>query len=60
MNKERLMTVKEMLFEKLAEVETLLLEASCDGLQLAEDDDAFKEVRSYLTRLEEAVEYYVD
>jgi hypothetical protein len=54
------MTVKEQLFEKLAEVETLLLEASCDGLQLAEDDDAFKEVRSYLTRLEEAVDYYVD
>ena len=54
------MTVKEQLFKKLAEVETLLLEASCDGLQLAETDDAFKEVRSYLTRLEEAVEYYVD
>lgn len=54
------MTVKEMLFAKLAEVETLLLEASCDGLQFAEDDDAFKEVHSYLRRLEEAVEYYVD
>ena len=41
--KEQEMTVKEQLFEKLAE-----------------DDDAFKEVRSYLTRLEEAVDYYVD
>ncbi len=34
------MTVKEQLFEKLAEVEALLLEASCDGVQLAEGDEA--------------------
>jgi|LauGreDrversion4_2_1035121.scaffolds.fasta_scaffold276039_2 hypothetical protein len=54
------MTVKEQLFAKLAEVEELLLEASCDDIQLAEDDEAFTEVRSYLTRLEEAIEYYVD
>ncbi len=54
------MTVKEQLFAKLAEVETLLLEASCDGVQLAETDEVFGEVRSYLARLEEAVEYYVD
>ncbi len=52
--------MKEDILAKLAEVETLLLEASCDGVQLAETDEVFDEVRSYLTRLEEAIDYYID
>ena len=53
------MTVKEQIFEKLAEVETLLLEAQCDGLQLAELE-CFGEMTRTITQLADEVEYYVD
>jgi hypothetical protein len=55
-----MMTVKEQLFAKIEELETLLLEASCDGVQLAEGDDVFGEINSTLTRLANEVDYYVD
>jgi len=54
------MTVKEQIFAKIEELETLLLEASCDGVQLAETDDVFGEIKSTLDRLANEVDYYVD
>jgi|LauGreDrversion4_2_1035121.scaffolds.fasta_scaffold2881232_2 hypothetical protein len=54
------MTVKEQLFAKIAELETLLLEAECDGRQLAEGDVVFGEISSTLDRFAEQVDYYVD
>ncbi len=54
------MTVKEQLFAKIAEVEALLLQASCDGVQLAEGDNVFGELNSTLRRLADEVDYYVD
>ncbi len=54
------MTVKAQLFAKIEELETLLLEASCDGVQLAENDEVFGEMKSTLNRLADEVDYYVD
>ncbi len=54
------MTVKEQLFEKIAEVELLLQTATCDGVALTEGDDVFGEIASTLRRLAEEVDYYVD
>ncbi len=54
------MTVKQQILNKLAEMQELLLEASCDEVQLAENDDVFKELNSYLNNFEQAVDYYVD
>jgi hypothetical protein len=51
--------MKEAILEKLAEVEAMLLEASCEGEQLAELE-CFDEVQSALGTLTEAVGYYVD
>ena len=51
--------MKEAILEKLAEVEAMLLEASCEGEQLAELE-CFDEVQSALGNLTEAVGYYVD
>ena len=53
------MTVKEQIFEKLAEVEALLLEAECDGEQLAELE-CFEDVDVALANLVNKVDYYVD
>lgn len=53
------MTVKQEILNKLAEIETLLAEASCDGEQLAELD-CYAEVSGAVTTLVEAVDYYVD
>ena len=53
------MDVKEQIFAKLAEVEALLLEAECDGMQFAEMD-CFGEVTRTLTQLADEVDYYVD
>jgi len=55
--KEREM--RDEILAKLAEVETMLLEATLDGEQLAEMD-CFTEVTGALNTLTEAVEYYVD
>jgi hypothetical protein len=54
------MTVKEQIFAKIAELETLLAEAQCDGEQLAECDEVFGELTSTLNRLADEVDYYVD
>ena len=51
--------VKKAIFEKLAEVEAMLLEASCEGAQLAELD-CFAEVDTALNTLVQTVDYYVD
>jgi len=54
------MSVKQQIFDKISELETLLEEAQCDGMQLAECDEAFAEVSSTLSRLADEVDYYVD
>ena len=51
--------IKLAIFEKLAEVEALLLEASCEGAQLAELE-CFEEVALAISCLTQAVDYYVD
>jgi hypothetical protein len=51
--------LKLSIFEKLAEVETLLQEATCDGTQLAELE-CFEEVDTAFAHLTQAVDYYVD
>jgi hypothetical protein len=51
--------IKLAIFEKLAEVEAMLLEASCEGEQLAELA-CFSEVDGALSTLVQAVDYYVD
>lgn len=53
------MTLKQQILAKLAEVETLLMEAECDGMQLAELD-CYGEIDSTLQELFEKVEYYAD
>ena len=52
-------TVKQAILAKLAEVETLLLEATCDGKQLAELA-CFSEADNALSTLAQTVDYYVD
>ncbi len=54
------MTVKEQLFAKIEELEALLAEAQCDGMQLAECEVYFDEIIGTLGKLTEAVDYYVD
>jgi hypothetical protein len=51
--------VKLAIFEKLAEVEALLQDAQCDGLQLAELE-CFEDVDTALAHLTQTVEYYID
>jgi len=51
--------IKLAIFEKLAEVEAMLQEVTCDGTQLAELD-CFEEVDTALAHLTQAVDYYVD
>jgi hypothetical protein len=51
--------LKLAIFEKLAEVEAMLQEASCDGAQLAELE-CFEEVDTAFAHLTQAVDYYVD
>jgi len=51
--------IKLAIFEKLAEVEAMLLEAQCEGAQLAELD-CFEEVDTALAHLTQQVDYYVD
>jgi hypothetical protein len=53
------MNVKAQILEKLAEIETLLQEASCEGEQLAELE-CFEEVDTALAHLAQTVDYYVD
>ena len=52
-------TVKQQILAKLAEVEALLLDAECEGKQLAELE-CWEEVGTAFSTLEQAVDYYVD
>ena len=51
--------VKQAIFAKIAEIEDLLLEAECDGLQFAELD-CYSEVDGAVSTLLQTVDYYVD
>jgi hypothetical protein len=53
------MSVKEAILAKIAEIEELLLEAQCDGAQLAELE-CFEEVDTAVAHLAQVVDYYVD
>jgi hypothetical protein len=57
--KEHKMSVKAEILAKLAEIETLLQEAECDGAQLAELE-CFEEVDTAVAHLSQVVDYYVD
>jgi hypothetical protein len=50
---------REQILDLLAQVETLLEEATLDGQQLAEME-CFEEVTGTLHNLTEQIEYYVD
>ena len=50
---------KQQILALLAQVETLLQEATCEGVQLAELE-GFEEVDVALTHLAQVVDYYVD
>jgi hypothetical protein len=51
--------VKKAIFAKIAEIEDLLLEASCEGEQLAELD-CYSEVDGAVSTLLQQIDYYVD
>ena len=51
--------IKAEILAKIAEIEDLLLEAQCDGMQLAELD-CYKEVDTAVGNLLEQIDYYVD
>jgi hypothetical protein len=51
--------VKLAIFEKLAEVEAMLLEAQCEGAQFAQLD-CFEDVDTTLAHLTQQIDYYVD
>jgi hypothetical protein len=53
------MTIKEQILTKLAEIEKLLLEAECDGAQLAELE-CFEDVDMAVAHLAQTVDYYID
>ena len=50
---------KQQILAKLREVEIMLLDATCDGEQLAELD-CFADVSNALSALTDAIDYYVD
>jgi hypothetical protein len=51
--------MRDEILAKLAEVEAMLLEASCDGRQLVELD-CFKDVENAMSALVQTIDYYVD
>ena len=51
--------MRDAILAKLAEVETMLLEATLDGEQLAEMD-CYSEIDTALSTLVQAVDYYID
>lgn len=57
-------TVKQQLFNKLAEVQDLLQQATCDGEQFADSlqnyNDWAADINIALTTLTDNVDYYVD
>lgn len=57
--------VKQQLFAKLAEVQDLLQQATCDGEQFADslqnnNDNWTADINAALTTLTDNVDYYVD
>ena len=53
------MDIKAEILAKLAEIENLLVDATCDGVQLAELE-GFEEVDTAVAHLAQVVDYYVD
>ena len=53
------MNVKAEILAKLAEIENLLVDAQCDGAQLAELE-CFEEVDIAVAHLAQVIDYYVD
>jgi hypothetical protein len=53
------MDVKAEILAKLAEIETLLQEAQCEGLQFA-SLDCFEEADTAVAHLAQVIDYYVD
>lgn len=53
------MTVKAEILAKIAEIEDLLLEAECEGAQLA-SLECYEEVDTAVGHLLEVIGYYVD
>ena len=51
--------VKKAIFEKIADIEELLLAAECEGKQFAELE-CYSEVDVAVSTLLQAIEYYVD
>ena len=50
---------KQEIFNLLAQVETLLEQAECDGMQLAELD-CFADVNDKFSALVQTIDYYID
>ena len=53
------MNVKAEILAKLAEIENLLVDATCDGVQLAELE-GFEEVDTAVAHLAQVIDYYLD
>lgn len=51
--------IKAEILAKIAEIEDLLLEAECDGVQFA-SLDCYEEVDTAVGHLLEQIDYYVD
>ena len=51
--------MKQEILAKLAEIEAMLLEAQCEGEQLAELE-CFEEVDTAVAHLQQVIDYYVD
>ena len=51
--------IKAEILQKIAEIEDLLLEAECDGVQFA-SLDCYEEVDTAVGHLLEQIDYYVD
>ena len=51
--------VKQAIFAKIAEIEDLLLEAQCDGLQFA-SLECYEEADGAVGHLLQVIDYYVD
>lgn len=51
--------IKKAIFEKIADIEELLLEAQCEGEQFAELE-CYEEVDTAVGHLLQQIDYYVD
>ena len=53
------MNVKAEILAKISEIETLLQEAQCEGLQFA-SLDCFEEADTAVAHLAQVIDYYID